>query len=106
MTRERLFSLHQEMTAKAFEILKAKNKDYSPDEDPFSNIRLCERMGVASADVGVLVRMCDKFQRFCNLVKRNGEAAVKDESVVDTGLDFINYIIIELGLMSEKSNGK
>lgn len=103
-SREQLFKLHREIVEKAFEIMKAKNKDYSPDEDPLTNVRLCERMGICSAETGVLVRMCDKFQRLANLIKRGGEAAVADEKVIDTAIDLINYMVIEMCLYSEKQD--
>jgi hypothetical protein len=44
------------------------------------------------AEEGILVRLSDKFMRLISLTKPGREAAVKDESVLDTVVDIHNYI--------------
>ncbi len=73
----------------AFELFKRKNRDYG---NAFA------KHGV----VGVMIRMSDKLDRFINLALKDGERAVKDESLRDTLIDFHNYaamaiIALEMG---------
>jgi hypothetical protein len=86
----------------ALEIAKKKNSDYASEEDPLLNLMLCERLGVSSAETGVLVRMTDKFQRLVNLQSRDPK--VSDESSEDTALDLINYLAILIVLRRRRSH--
>ena len=72
------------------EVMLAKATDYA-DEDSYRNLRECEEMGVPAWQ-GVAIRLCDKFRRLKNFVKR-GEYAVKDESFYDTIGDARNYLL-------------
>lgn len=88
-----------EAFCRALEIVGAKNHDYSDEDDPFSNFRECEYIGVP-APVGVMVRLCDKFSRLKNFF-RKGTLLVKDESVKDTLIDIMNYAAILYALIDE-----
>jgi hypothetical protein len=82
----------------------AKGSDYSRPEDILSNLRVCEQMGVP-AWVGVLVRLSDKFERVKNLARKSQageEAAVKDESVIDTLKDASAYCLLAVILLEER----
>lgn len=67
-----------------------KNHDYSKAEDPFSNFRMSEALGV-EAWRGVLVRMSDKWARIEQLV--SGKSP-KNESVEDSLRDLAVYALI------------
>lgn len=54
---------------------------------------------------GLWFRTMDKFNRLKNLVLRNREPLVKNESIRDTYVDASNYCIISL-LVQEKTFGK
>ena len=84
--RENLYSLHRDLTEQALEIMKAKNADYSSADDPYRNFR-------EFGQLGILVRLSDKLARLRTFSER-GELSVKDESVRDTVLDAINYLIL------------
>lgn len=106
-TAAQLVAFHQEMTGKALEIMKKKNQDYADPEksgDPFKNFRGCEQAGLCSAEVGVMIRLGDKFSRLGNLLTK--EAAVTDESFLDTSVDILNYIILLNGLRNERQSLK
>lgn len=75
---------------KALELLRNKNRDYATDSDPFLNFRGAESLGVG-LDVGILLRLQDKFTRLCNIARRDGAVHVADETVKDTLLDMMNY---------------
>lgn len=82
----------------------AKRNDYASDENPFSNFELCEKMGICSVEQGILVRMCDKFARLCNLL--NKDAKVLDEKKDDTALDLSIYSVLLRCYLLRKQNEK
>ncbi len=92
-------------------LLESKGADYNRDQqlggDTLFNLRVCEVLDVVNtAEQGILVRLSDKFMRLISLTKAAGrEAAVKDESVLDTIRDIHNYIDY-LGIFYLKRNGK
>ena len=81
------------------DIHEKKNGDYATVEDPLSNLRQCERLGVTSY-IGTLIRMTDKFSRLEQLI--NKEPDVVGESVSDTLNDIANYALLARILWEEK----
>lgn len=73
-----------------------KNADYANEDDPFQNFRLVEIItrGRVTVEDGLLVRMCDKFQRIANLLEPGRKAQVLDESLLDALSDEANYSMI------------
>ena len=51
----------------------------------------------------IAVRLSDKFNRICNLIKR-GELKENDESLEDTLLDMAGYSILALKYLKEYKN--
>lgn len=101
MTRDELFKLHEETTAKCLGIMRQKNQDYSGGTgDPFTNFLAGEILGI-SGELGILLRSLDKFQRIRAFVE-TGSLAVKSESVDDAIEDVINYMILLKGLIKHK----
>jgi hypothetical protein len=78
----------------------AKNHDYAGD-DPLSNFRMCEEMGLP-AWKGVVVRLTDKWARLLNFTKKE-ELLVKDESFIDTLRDNAIYSLLCIILFEEKN---
>ena len=74
------------------DISLAKGHDYSGSEDPMSNFRMCEAMGIP-AWKGIVVRLCDKLSRIQNFCKKES-LQVKDESIEDTLIDMANYSLL------------
>lgn len=70
-----------------WELHQKKAADYGTDEDAFSNLRACERLGM-EAYVGVIIRMADKLSRLERFV-RDGTLAC--ESVEDSFDDLAAY---------------
>lgn len=84
-----------------------KNADYSAGEDPLSNFRIIERMGIP-AWMGIVVRLTDKLSRIMQLTRKTlegREAAVKDETIKDTLLDAANYSLLCIVLYEEWVKG-
>ena len=82
--------------------MEAKNHDYTGgSDDPFANFRATEMLGVP-AEIGVLTRCLDKFQRIKSFVS-TGTLQVKSESVDDAIEDVINYMVLLKGIIRERS---
>lgn len=98
------FHAHMESTfAECLALSKRKNADYAGNSDPFANFRQVQNLGLCSVSTGILVRLSDKFTRISNLLAAEGrEAAVTDESVVDTIRDAINYLAILAAWLDEE----
>ena len=92
-TRAELQQLHCDLCAEARQLMDAKNRDYAAESDPYRNFRQFGRYGI-------LVRLSDKLARLRTFEER-GEFSVKDESVLDTCKDVINYIVLYLGYSEE-----
>jgi hypothetical protein len=72
-----------------------KNQDYARDDDPLSNFRQAEALGVP-AWLGVLVRMSDKWSRIQELVKGK---TPQNESLRDSLIDLAVYALIDIILL-------
>lgn len=106
MNRKELFKLHTDTCKQAYDLMHAKNRDYAhQDGSPFHNLRACKTVGVNPLS-GVLVRCVDKFSRITTFIE-NGKLLVSDESVDDSIVDVINYMVILRGMIIEdKENNK
>ena len=85
-------------------ILEAKNSDYAQSSDggdPFANFTACEKLDLCHAEVGLLIRMLDKWQRLKTLAKI-GKLSVKGESGVDACFDLMGYSFLMLALLKYK----
>jgi hypothetical protein len=88
-----------EYLVKMAQLHAKKNHDYSQDQDPLSNLKACEAIGIP-AYKGVLVRLQDKWSRLIELSKK--EAKVLEESVEDTLLDMAIYAILAIVLRTRQ----
>jgi hypothetical protein len=89
---------------------KEKGSDYSGEGevDTFRNLRLVEYTMEIPTEVGIQIRLHDKFMRTNILLKREWESgrgpSVKDESLSVTILDHINYLTYIQALRAERFN--
>jgi len=85
--------------------MERKNHDYAGQTrevvDPFANFRVCEALGLCSAEVGVLVRLSDKLSRLATFATA-GNLKVEDEAIQDTFLDVINYTVLLAGIVKDR----
>ena len=88
------------------ELHDRKNHDYSSELDPLSNLKMCEKFGICKAEIGLLVRLSDKYSRIIELLAKSKEAKVKDESVIDTLKDMAVYSLLCICLLEDKKVGK
>jgi len=97
MTKQEYFSFAEKFYAKSIEIIKAKNADYTGDnENPFANFENTGTCGGGTVEQGFLFRMTDKMMRISSFVKLDN-LQVKDESVTDTLRDLANYACLLAG---------
>lgn len=75
-----------------------KSADYGNGNDPYFNLRMCERGGL-DAWKGVIVRLGDKYARLLTFM---GHGELKNESVEDAFMDMAVYAILGLVLFREK----
>jgi len=108
MTTQEYLDYHRACVEKMHAITKAKNSDYTGDnqQDALSNFTMVEVLssGVVKTEHGFLTRLTDKFMRITGFIKR-GFFSVKDESLEDTLLDLANYCIL-LGAYYKSKKGK
>jgi hypothetical protein len=98
ITRDRLFGIHLEACARAFQIMLDKNRDYATDADALMNFR--DEAGRALP--AIISRLQDKRARLARYVEKGG-FAVTNETFVDTCLDGINYFVLALAAFAEIS---
>lgn len=89
----------KESAEKMIKTVESKNHDYGENEDPFNNFRNCERLGICSAEKGIMVRMSDKMSRISTLLDKPGK--VEDEKLADTCMDLAAYALILKSLVEE-----
>lgn len=90
--------------ADSLAIVKAKNKDYSTESNPFRNFEYAQYVNVDVPDA-ILVRISDKLARVANLIHQEGRA-VMDERIEDTLCDLANYAIILKVYLEDKKKHK
>jgi hypothetical protein len=95
MTRDELILFHTAMCERARELMQQKNADYANAEDPFRNFR---RHGLK----GIAVRLSDKLARLESFIENSGELKVKDETIVETCEDLLNYAVLFAALATEE----
>ena len=73
----------REIFDECLKVADAKGRDYSGTVDGMGNLRDFGTMGI-------VVRLGDKYYRAKNIIK-SGKVHVRDESLIDTLRDMINY---------------
>ena len=78
-----------------------KNSDYKAGSgDPFANFRSARWLR-CSPETGILLRVQDKMSRIVCFLER-GELAVSEESVQDSCIDAVNYLLILSAMLEER----
>ena len=92
-TRDDLMAFGANTCDKALILAAKKNADYTGDADPFGNLR-------RGGPYGIAIRLDDKVSRALTLLKPGaGAAEIKEETIVDTCLDGLNYFWLALALL-------
>lgn len=93
MNQRTLLQIHDMLCREAKSIMAEKNDAYAGSDDLFRNFTAVEKLGIATTEAGILIRMADKFSRLTTFVQE-GEAALGKESYRDSILDLINYLCL------------
>jgi len=101
MTKDEFFKRFEQKLANITSIMKAKNHDYSGDQDPLANLKLCAQAGISPWKGVVSVRMADKYSRLQTYCKTENYK-VKDEGFKDTLVDMAVYSLLALLLFEEE----
>lgn len=101
-----ILMLHRRLTDTAYELQYRKAQDYTGD--PNNALRAffgAELLGV-DPRLGVLVRLQDKISRLASLIrtKRESSPAVRDESIMDTVIDMVNYSVLFYAVHMQMQN--
>lgn len=101
MTTDELKELHVQTCQKCLITMLAKNGAYNGyDDDALGNFKSVED-GICDAEVGLLVRLNDKWQRIKTLVRTSTDEG--DEAIVDTIDDAVNYFILLKAIIIDKA---
>lgn len=93
---------HIEICNSARSLIEKKGRDYNRQEqqnnngngDTLANMRIAKMIGLAdSCCQSTLIRLFDKMMRLKSLTMSKEPAAIKTESVHDTIVDAINYLV-------------
>lgn len=104
MVKKSLSAMHEELCTEARDLMLKKSHDYAGpgSEDPFKNFTASVIFDVPP-ERGVLLRLMDKLQRV-NTFINTGD--LKNESVKDSIIDGINYLIIMYALLEEREHAQ
>ena len=102
MTRDELLQIHKELCTRSCELMKKKSEDYATGSDPFANFKRGEVLGFATCEEGLMLRVVDKISRISTFLKR-GQLNVENESVEDSIMDIINYMVLLQGMLVDKA---
>ena len=93
--------LHKRLCDEARALSEKKGHDYSGTADTLANLKTCEAIGLCRAEIGILVRLTDKFKRLAVLIG-SGEAP-QNEPIHDTILDVLNYTLLLAAVLEEQA---
>ena len=89
ITRAQYLQQFKQITDEMYDLTSRKNNDYGGESDPWKNFR-------DFGELGILVRMSDKFARIKTALHEKRAFQVADETVEDTIKDLATYSIILL----------
>ena len=103
MNRDELIEYHHDLCDAARELMRLKNHDYAGEgsSNPWMNFERSELMGVCKTEQAFMVRILDKISRLITFVDA-GQLQVKEESVFDSIVDLINYLVLFGAFVNEK----
>lgn len=90
----------QALLNRCIELLKSKSNDYAEGGDAFLNFKTAAQIAGISPEQTLLTLLGMKLSRLTQLIGKGKKA--QNESVEDTMLDVINYIILLRGMMKER----
>lgn len=90
----------QALFNRCVELLRNKSNDYAEGGDAFLNFKTAAQIAGISPEQTLLTLLGMKISRLTQLIGKGKSA--KNESVEDTMLDVINYVVLLRGMMQEE----
>ncbi|MBP9762320.1 hypothetical protein KBD34_01755 [Patescibacteria group bacterium] len=90
----------QQLLDRCVELLRNKANDYAEGGDAFLNFKTAAQIAGISPEQTLLTLLGMKLSRLTQLIGKGKKA--RNESVEDTMLDVINYIVLLRGMMREQ----
>lgn len=88
-----------ELLEEIAELHSRKNFNYAENGNPLSNLKSSEKYFNIPSHIGTAIRMADKWERLCQLIK--GKKDVLGEAMADTLRDLAVYCLLEIILLEE-----
>ena len=92
----------QKLFDRCVELMRNKSNDYAEGGDAFLNFKTAAQIAGISPEQTLLTLLGMKLSRLTQLVSKGKKA--KNESVEDTLLDLINYVVLLRGMIKEQEN--
>lgn len=92
----------QALFDRCIELMRNKSNDYAEGGDAFLNFKNAAQIAGISPEQTLLTLLGMKISRLTQLVSKGKKA--KNESVEDTLLDLINYVVLLRGMIKEQEN--
>lgn len=92
----------QALFTRCVDMLRNKSNDYAEGQDAFLNFKTAAQIAGISPEQTLLTLLGMKMSRLTQLVSKGKSA--KNESVEDTLLDIINYVVLLRGMMKEQES--
>lgn len=92
----------QALFDRCVELMRRKSNDYAEGGDAFLNFKTAAQIAGISPEQTLLTLLGMKMSRLTQLISKGKKA--KNESVEDTMLDIINYVVLLRGMMHEQEN--
>ncbi len=89
----------QTLFNRCVELMRNKSNDYADGGDAFLNFKTAAQIAGISPEQTLLTLLGMKISRLTQLIGKGKTA--KNESVEDTMLDIINYVVLLRGMMKE-----
>ncbi len=87
---------------RCIDLMRSKSNDYAEGGDAFLNFKTAAQIAGISPEQTLLTLLGMKMSRLTQLISKGKKA--KNESVEDTMLDIINYVVLLRGMMHEQEN--
>lgn len=98
-TRDQYIENFTHVVSEMIDLTRKKNNDYGGATDPWKNFR-------EFGQLGILVRMSDKWARIKSALAEKRELKVSDETVEDTIFDLAVYSVILLLWIRSRQRGE
>ena len=92
----------QALFDRCVELMRSKSNDYAEGGDAFLNFKTAAQIAGISPEQTLLTLLGMKLSRLTQLISKGKKA--KNESVEDTLLDLINYVVLLRGMLREQEN--